>query len=500
MHLSLPEPSLNRDLLRELSNLIDGRVSTSLPHRLAYMRDLWPLKLIEFEGGHFECFPDAVVWVRSTEEVRNVLRFCSMNRIPVIPYGGGSGVCGGTVPVKGGLILDMKMMNRIRNLDETSLLVEVEAGMNGERLERWLERRGYTLGHFPSSIYCSCVGGWVATRSAGQCSTLYGKIEDMVVSLEFVTPSGDVVRTKRVPRSATGPDINQVITGSEGTLGVITSATFRIHPFPENRVFLSFFFENVHKGLTAVRKILREGVKPAVVRLYDPIDTLLATSLKKGKGGGGGILDNFLKLALKAPSLLNRTVSAMAKKCLLVMIIEGKKRKTFAEGDFAREVCLAEGGEDTGGVHAEEWISHRYSVSFGLSRIFYSGLFADTMEVASTWDKIETLYEVMRTAIAKHALVMAHFSHAYEEGCNIYFTFIAGGKDWKDKAERYRAIWKDAMDACIKVGGSISHHHGIGLLKKMYLLEEHGSGYNLFVAMKKFLDPHGIMNPGKIGE
>lgn len=497
MGLNLPDSSVKKELLVEISKLVDGRVSTSLSHRLAYMRDLWPLKLIEFDGRHLEHFPDAVMWVKNTEEVQKVLDFCSKNEIYIIPYSGGSGVCGGVVPVKGGIILDLKMMNRVRHLNKTSLLVEVEAGINGEKLERWLQSKGYTLGHFPSSMYCSCAGGWVATRSAGQCSTLYGKIEDMVVSIEFVIPSGEVIRTKAVPRSATGPDLNQIITGSEGTLGVITSATFRIHPLPENRVFLSFFFENLTNALSSVRRILREGVKPAVVRVYDPIDTLLTTSVKKGKGG---ITDSLLKIALKTPSLLNKTANAMAKRCLLIMIIEGKRRKTFAEGDFAREVCISEGGEDTGGSHAEEWVAHRYSVSFGLSRIFYSGLFADTMEVASTWDKLETLYQEMRDAIAQHALVMAHFSHAYEEGCNIYFTFIAGGKDWRDKVEKYKRIWESAMSACLRVGGSISHHHGIGLLKKMWLWKEHGTGYRVLSALKGYFDPQGIMNPGKIVE
>ncbi len=228
--MKLTETKLPEDFISLLSSAVEGRISTSIVHRFAYSRDLWPLKLIELQEFILPELPDVVVWVKDVREVIKVLKLCNENKIPVIPYGGGSGVCGGTVPLKGGVILDMKLMNKIRALKESSLLVEVEAGANGERFERWLNKRGYTLGHFPSSIYCSTVGGWVSTRSAGQASTLYGKIEDMVAALEVVLPDGTVIRTKETPRGATGPDLKSLFIGSEGILGVITSVVLKILP------------------------------------------------------------------------------------------------------------------------------------------------------------------------------------------------------------------------------------------------------------------------------
>lgn len=490
------EKSLENGFINTLSKLVEGRISTSIQHLLAYSRDLWPLKLIEIQGVETPDIPDAVLWVKNVKEVVKVVKLCSENEIPIIPYGGGSGVCGGTVPINGGIIIDLKLMNAVRSLNEYSLLVEVEAGANGERFERTLNRMGYTLGHFPSSIYCSTVGGWVSTRSAGQASTLYGKIEDMVVALEVVLPDGNVLRTKETPRGATGPDPKQIFIGSEGTLGIITSATLRMHPYPEHRGFASFFFEELSSGFSAIRKIMRAGAKPAVLRLYDPVDTMVSSMGGEKKGGWLG--EKILKWIIGSPSMANRFIERFSKKCLLIMVFEGKRRNVYTAQDIAREICREEKGTDEGEKYAKEWLTRRYSVSFGLSKIFSLGLFADTMEVASSWDKLESLYFEIKKAISKYALVMAHFSHAYDDGCNIYFTFIGGGKKPEERIERYMKIWNDAMEACINVGGAISHHHGIGLLKRKWLKDEHGKGYEIIRSIKNIIDPKNIMNPGKL--
>lgn len=492
---------LEKELIERIAEIVEGRLSTSPHHLLAYSRDLWPMKLIEIQDMKMEAetlnLPDAVVWVKEVKEVVKLLRFCSEKEIPVIPFGGGSGVCGGTVPVNGGIVVDLKLMDKIRNLNELSLLVEVEAGANGERFERMLNKMGYTLGHFPSSMYCSTVGGWVSTRSAGQASTLYGKIEDMVVALEVVLPDGSVLRTKETPRGATGPDLKQVFIGSEGTLGIITSVVLRIHPYPEHRGFSSFFFSDLSSGISAIRKIMRAGAKPAVLRLYDPVDTLI-TSMGTGEKKGGGFGEKILKWIIGSPSMANRFIGKFAGKCLLIMVFEGTRRNVYTAQDIAREICKEEYGIHEGEKYAKEWFEHRYSVSFGLSRIFSLGLFADTMEVASPWDRLENLYYEIKNAISKYALVMAHFSHAYEDGCNIYFTFVGGGKNPEERRERYISIWNDAMEACLRAGGAISHHHGIGLLKRKWLKDEHGKGYEIIKSLKSIIDPKNIMNPGKL--
>lgn len=491
-----------KENLQAISDIVQGRCSTSFHHLLAYSRDLWPLKLMDLqeiktkEGGLME-LPDAIVWAKELKEVIKLVKLCYEHEIPIIPYGGGSGVCGGTVPLCGGVILDLKLMNRIRSLNENSLLVEVEAGANGERLERRLNYMGYTLGHFPSSIYCSTVGGWISTRSAGQASTLYGKIEDMVVAIEVVLPDGSVLRTKETPRGATGPDLKHLFVGSEGTLGIITSGTLKIHPYPEHRGFSSFFFDDLASGISAIRKIMRTGVKPAVLRLYDPVDTIVST-MKGGTKKGGGVTDMVLKWIVSTPSMATRMLERLNKKCLLILVFEGPRRMVYTSQDIAREICRGEKGKDEGEVYAREWFEHRYSISFGLSRIFSAGLFADTMEVASPWDKLEDLYTEMKKAISRYALVMAHFSHAYEDGCNIYFTFVGGGRRTDEKRERYTRIWDEAMEACIRVGGAISHHHGIGMLKRKYIKEEHGRGYDVLKTLKRVIDPKDIMNPEKL--
>jgi alkyldihydroxyacetonephosphate synthase len=497
------------ELSVKLKDLLDeGNFSFREDDLFAYARDAWPRTTIELQKGKIEHLPDAVVWPSTKEQVVKIVRFANENLIPLIPFGGGSGVCGGTYPVNGGIIVDLKKLEKIIRIDEKSLTLTAEAGIIGERLERALNEKGFTLGHFPSSIYCSTLGGWLATRSAGQLSTKYGKIEDMVLSLEVVLPDGRVVRTKPSPRSAAGPNLTQIFVGSEGVLGIITEAVLKIWRLPEKRAFSGIMFESVENGLEAIRTILQSGVYPSVVRLYDELDTfMIAEDKTKQTSSSRQLSDDNLKKDLfhraerffiSHPEVVKLLSPLLPKKCLLILGFEGEEEHVELDRKIALEMATEKGGKNLGEEPGMKWWETRYRVSYGLSPVFYIGGFADTIEVATTWDNVLNLYYSMKAAIGEHALVLAHFSHAYHEGCSIYFTFAGSAPDDRKEA-LYEKILKSAMDACVSAGGTISHHHGIGYSKQRWLKQEYTGGLEILRELKKIFDPNNIMNPGKLG-
>ncbi len=492
--------------------------------------------------------PHAVVWPEHVREVISVVKLARELRVPIIPYGGGSGVCGGAVPLYGGITIDTKRMQSIRAVHGDELVCDVEAGLNGERFERELARRGYTFGHFPSSIYCSTVGGWLATRAAGQLSTKYGKVEDRVAGLSVVTGRGELIETDGPNRALRGPSWTQLLLGSEGTLGIITSARLRVSPAPQLRVFRGFEVDDVATGLAAIRRVLQRGLRPAVVRLYDELDTLMSSmsshseeqvaevvpglhavphppiatgALPAWPGPApkedDSFLDRLINLAkgkhlkrdamhaaLGRSNLVNKLVGTVAtqvarKGCRLIIGLEGARIRTEVEAAATFHELETAGARDKGEDPGWAWVRHRYAVSYRMSPVFRDGAFVDTMEVASSWERLADMYASVRAAIGKHAVVMAHFSHAYPDGCSIYFTF-AGTAPTAAAAEKvYDAIWRDGLEATTRVGGTISHHHGVGLLKAPYMAGEHREAMAIFEAAKASLDPDGILNPGKMG-
>ncbi len=534
----LPRPAAGASLVVDLARIVGAEaVSTLEVDRLAYARDLWPRDLIRLRAGEIPAAPSCVVWPETTEEVARVLKLAADQGVPVVPYGAGSGVTGAARPSQGGITLDLKRMRAVRVLDEKNLRAEIEVGIIGDRLERALNQKGYTLGHFPSSIMCSTLGGWLAARSAGQMSTAYGKIEDMTLGLEMASP-GRIRRCMVGPRGGAHADWNALILGSEGTFGVITAAELRIRPVPERREMRGLNFPNVEAGLAGIRSMLREGLRPAVVRLYDALDTFAGRGhgqedefLEAAGAGslealsqrakdflqdvqgrlpstefaqkfGRGLLRGTIRAVLGAPMVIEHATRLLPEDCLLVLGFEGQPALVAAEAQRGLELCLAEGGRDLGVGPGEHWLKNRYNVSFKQSKAYANGAFVDTMEVAATWDRLGTLYQGVRRAIAQDAFVMAHFSHAYPEGCSIYFTFVgvAPPSDPGASLERYDRIWRNALLAVHAAGGTISHHHGVGELKAEAMAREHGTGGNkLHQALKFGFDPKGIMNPGKLG-
>ena len=518
----LPQPSAKAaGLVSDLTALLGPGTASAEPADLwATSRDCWPRSLLWTKAAQVPHPPDAVAWPRDAAQVQAVVKWAAASGVAIVPYGAGSGVCGGTIPVRGGVALDLKRLAGMPHIDLRERTVEAEAGLNGQRLEELLNGAGATLGHFPSSIYCSTVGGWLAARSAGQLSSRYGKIEDMVLSIEAVDGTGALIQAE----PGAGPDLVQLLVGSEGTLGVITRATLRCWPVPGGRWLRGVRFKSVERGMEAMRLLMRSGLRPAVMRLYDPLDTLLA-----GKSGGAAVhvpipgpvkalfeagQREALRLALRAPLLLNRLVDALPAASLLILGFEGESEPDArADGEDALDISKQAGGEDLGAAPGEKWLANRYKISYRQSPLFSAGAFVDTMEVATTWDRLPRLYVAVRRAVESHAFVLAHFSHAYLEGCSIYFTFVGPGgmaaaeasratpealDDLRAAEGRYDACWRAALSAVCDQGATLSHHHGVGLAKQVFLPREHGEGMRQLRALKKAFDPHGIMNPGKL--
>lgn len=512
-------------LARRVAAVVGPEHVVSTPARLdAYARDAWPRLFLLAREARLPRPPELVVRPGTVEEVAALVRLCADEQVPLIPYGAGSGVCGGTYPLHGGVALDLGRFGEVGEVDPQDRLVTAGAGVVGQHLEDRLNRQGYTAGHFPSSIYCSTVGGWIAARGAGQMSSRYGKIEDLVSGLVFVDGAGEVHRLDARPRAALGPDPVQLVVGSEGVLGVVTEATLRVRRLPAERLFRGILLPSVDAGIEAMRRIFAAGLRPSVVRLYDPLDS----RVNKGKGTAtgepgllselvgraGGLLGGGLRrvlpvdrvtpaatrLALSRPGLLNAAVDRLGRASLLILGCEGPEERVVAH-EMRRSTALAieAGGQDLGAGPGEHWYEHRYAVSYKITPMLELGAFVDTMEVATTWDRLPGLYAAVRAALRDHAFVMAHFSHAYEEGCSIYFTFAGAASDVAGREARYDAAWTAALEAVDAAGATISHHHGIGMSKQGFMGRELGGGMVLLRALKDVCDPAGVMNPGKLG-
>ena len=446
------------------------RTSTLVADTAEASRDWWPLAMRWALDGMVPARAAAVCRPVDRNEVARVVAFCNSERIPVTTAGGRSGVCGASVPVFGGVVLDMTAMQGVVSVDDESLTVDVLPGTFGPDLEAHLSGLGLTVGHFPQSFNLATVGGWVACRGAGQYSTRYGKVEDMVVSLEVVLADGRVVLTGGAPRAAAGPDLNQVFTGSEGTLGIVTRVTLRCHPVPTFERRAAFGFRSFADGLDACRRVLRRGGTPAVLRLYD------AAESARGQGGDGEV-------------------------CVLLALDEGDPASVKASMDIVDEECLAVPGchvRDVGLV--ERWMHHRNDTS-ALQALTKKGYVVDTMEVTAPWSRLGAIFDGARQALlaVPHArTATCHLSHSYADGACLYFTFAANPPP--DQFEStYIRMWDAGTNAILDLGGNLSHHHGVGLNRSRFASRALGPAHGVLVAMKEALDPVGILNPGKLG-
>jgi len=425
-----------------------------------------------------------------------------------VPYGAGSGVCGGISPDDRTILIDVKRMDDIDRVDPDTLTCSAGAGIIGQNLEDQLNAKGYTFGHFPSSIYCSTLGGWIACRAAGQTSGRYGKIEDRVLGLTFVDGMGKIWRADHDGDNAA---LLPLLIGSEGIYGVVTEAKLRLDPAPTERQFSSWLFRHTEDGLEAIRRIYQAGLRPAVARLYDPFDSMISRSFKsKDKGEtrdpsdtstGPGVGLRSLVRIIRRPSAVNRLID-LADPAMggakLVLVWEDDPEIGRAESTEAKRICSGFRAHDTGEGPARHWLAHRHSISYRQSAFFAAGAFVDTMEVAATWSRMWPMYESVRKALSPHVFVMAHFSHAYPEGASIYFTFAGAASDDSAALDRYDETWRSGLRAVVDAGGTLSHHHGVGRSKAPMMRREQGVAVDVVRSIKRSLDPHGILNPGSL--
>jgi alkyldihydroxyacetonephosphate synthase len=431
-------------------------VSTDLDDLEASARDRWPMAAAVARP------PDAVARPSCAGEVAAVLAACSDARVPVTPAGGRSGVCGGATPVHGGVVLDLRALAGVAWVDDASLQAEAGAGTLGDALQSQLSAEGLTLGHRPQSVAISTVGGWVACRSAGQYSTRYGKIEDMVVGLEVALADGRVIRTGGAPRAATGPDLTALFLGSEGTLGAVTSVRLRLHPAPPVERRAGYAFDTFAAGIEACRRTLRRGARPAVLRLYDRAES--EQSFARG--------DN-----------------------VLVVLDEGDRLLVEATMAVVDEECSAAGGRAVGAEPVDRWLAHRDDTP-DLEALARQGIVGDTMEVAAPWSALGGLHQHTVSSVAAvpgTVWTSAHVSHAYGDGACLYVSLAGRGPDW------YVTAWDAAAGAVLAHGGALSHHHGIGLAKARFLPIALGAAHGVLADVKRALDPAGVLNPGKLG-
>ena len=500
-------------LARDLAALLSpDAVSIDAADRSAYAHDLWPRQLIATRGDlPRPPGPRAVVWPSTDDELSTLVRFATSRGVALIPYGAGSGVVGAIQPGGDVVAVDMKRMRAIRDLDLARGRCTVDAGILGEHFEERLRRRGATLGHFPSSIYCSTVGGWVATRSAGQCSGRYGKIEDMVLSVEGVLGDGEPFRAA-APRAGE-TDFRPLIVGSEGTFGFITRATLRVWPAPSSWRGLAFTFRSMRDAWGAIRALYQSGLRPAVTRLYDPFDSwlFLQGSSERGPraadapspGHKQPRVEALLRRVLDHPRAVNAVAHTLGDRVygrsLLIVVFESTADDPVEEAlSRARALCAGADGRDVGEAPWRRWLVRRHAVSYRQPPTYARGVWVDTMEVAAPWSRLEALYDNVREALGGGGFVMALMSHAYPDGCSIYFTFVGASKTDADAAVTYDATWKRALAAAHAAGGTVAHHHGVGRSKRSAMGLEWGAGVRVLEALRGAADPRGVLVRGAL--
>lgn len=444
-------------------------------------------ELLDLRLGLVPDPPDAVVSPRSHEEVVRIVGFCSEERIAVVPAGGLSSVTGAVRAPQGGIALDLtRHLNRVLEINKVNKTVTVQAGMYGPALEEELNSQGYSCGHFPQSFEYSTVGGWISARGAGQASTGYGKIEDMVVALKAVTPAG-AIETRDFPRTAQGWDLFRVFAGAEGTLGVITEATLHIfNHTPQNTASAAFIFRSFEAAVEAMRGIMQaESGKPHLFRISDPDETDIAF---RTSGFDGTFADRLLALLGFKPG----------SRCLMFVTVEGERDYARFVIKKIRQKARAGKGMYIGTSPVRKWLEQRYSSAYMRDPLMDLGIMTDTLETAVTWDNLLKVWRAAHEYVSRRtkAFMMIHISHVYENGANLYFTFLSPMEKGNEKQD-FTSFHRGLVETILAHGGSISHHHGVGRVLAPWMEGHLGkSSMELLRAVKKHLDPNNIMNPG----
>ncbi|GAB1693661.1 FAD-binding oxidoreductase [Krasilnikovia sp. M28-CT-15] len=455
------------------------RVHTDDAARLAHAAGKSTEDLLRLRAGQVHDAPDAVARPGSHDEVAALLAACARQHVAVVPFGGGTSVVGGLAARRDGfaglLALDLAGLDRLIRVDPVSRTATAQAGLRAPRAERLLNAQGYTLGHFPQSFEYASLGGFAATRSSGQASAGYGRFDRMVVGLKAATPVG-TVDLGRAPESAAGPDLRQLLLGSEGVFGVITELTMRVRPTPAERHYTGWVFPDFATGGDAVRSLAQDGPLPTVLRLSDEAETAINAATGSGPGGDGG--------------------------CLAVVGVEGTKAEVAARSEALHARLTALGGTPLGETAGEQWRAGRYRAPYLRDALLDAGALAETLETATFWDRLPQTYAAVREALVATLadagtppLVLCHISHVYDTGASLYFTVVAAQAD--DPVAQWRAAKTAAGEAIAASGATITHHHGVGRDHRPWYGREIGPvGAAALRGVKEALDPYGILNPG----
>lgn len=449
-------------------------VLTAEDDRRRYAHDKLPYANFRARAGALVgTLPGVVLRPGSADEVQRIVRHAAKAGLPVIPYGSGSGVLGGTIPLEGEVMIDMQRMDRITDVDYENALVTVQAGMNGELFEAELNAKGYTVGHLPQSLTISTTGGWAACRGGGQESSRYGKIEDIVVGLKAVLPDGRLLEVRPLPKRATGPSIRDLIVGNEGTLAIITELTLRLWKQPEAEEVMVFALPERAAALGLARRIMQAGLHPRIVRLYDERETASRTE---------GIA-----------AFADRPVMAN-------IVVCGEPGLVAAEAALVRSFAAEAGAMETETRPFDEWRATRYK---SISKLWQDkGYYNDTIEVTVNWSRAAALYEAIEKqvpGIFPEAHFSAHWSHVYPEGVCQYMTIRLPQMPQDEALPLHARLWELLEGETLAHGGSIAHHHGSGLFRGPWMDDELGVGMDLLRAVKQAIDPQNLFNPGKLG-
>lgn len=452
---------------------------------------------IALRSGRIGTFPDAVAWPESAADVKELIGIARRNGASLIPFGGGTSVVGHVTPLAGAtpvISVDLSRMSLLRRLDERSHLAAFGAGIKGPDLEAALRTHGVTLGHFPQSFEFSTLGGWVATRSSGQQSLGYGRIERLFAGCRMETPAGPL-EIPVFPASAAGPDLREIVLGSEGRLGILTEVTVRVTPVPEREEFFAVFFPDWDAGRVATRMIAQARIPVSMLRLATPEETA-ATLVLAGHERLIGALEGYLRFRGKGET-----------KCLLLVGLTGRRRIVRSARREVLALSRLRGGVGAGSAFGERWRRTRFRAPYLRNALWDAGYAVDTLETAAPWSALPTLRADVEAAlreglreIGENVYVFSHLSHVYTDGSSLYTTYLFRlAEDPDENLRRWQRLKSAASRAIVEAGGTISHQHGVGIDHLPYLASEKGVlGLSALQSLCRHFDPDGLMNPGKL--
>lgn len=493
-------PSFNDGFMRAIAKFLrPEQVSADEDQRLLHSYGKSYPDLFNVRRGLVRRAPDLILFPEGHAEVEELVRLAHAHGVAMIPFGGGTNISGCVNPVETGRMivsLDMSRMNRLLSLDPYSNTAVIEAGALGPKLEKDLSARGYSLGHCPDSFEYSSLGGWIATRSAGMQSDSYGKIEDMVVSLKFVTPSG-TLQTRTVPASSAGPDLNRLVLGSEGTLGVITEATMRVHPAPAFKDYRGILFPSFELGTSAIHDCIAADRLPSMVRLQDEFETELAFHMKTPPRGLKGFIQRQFKKVLKA--------RGYSRPAIMVVGFEGDRKLVERTRRDVLAIFRRRRGFNLGTDVGRTWAQDKFNLPYLRDAVMDRSVMVDVAETATTWSNLLNLHRRVTEGIRERfvaegtpGFIGCHISHTYPTGCCLYFTYACRQLPGRE-LEQYYGYKKMITELLMKNGATLTHHHAVGTEHRPWLGEEVSeTGLQALRALKASLDPKGILNPGKL--